>query len=85
MALPAFLIYGCLYLYPAITNLFYATKRWDGIRTPTNVGLRNFTYMFTNDGTFIKVLGNNFRFTLDRKSTRLNSSHVSESRMPSSA
>ena len=64
MALPAFLIYGCLYLYPAITNLFYATKRWDGIRTPTNVGLRNFTYMFTNDGTFIKVLGNNFRFTL---------------------
>ena len=53
-----------IYLYPAITNLFYATKRWDGIRTPTNVGLRNFTYMFTNDGTFIKVLGNNFRFTL---------------------
>lgn len=64
MALPAFLIYGVLYLYPAISNLFYATKRWDGIRTPTNVGLRNFTYMFTNDGTFIKVLGNNFRFTL---------------------
>lgn len=64
MALPAFLIYGVLYLYPAISNLFYATMRWDGIRTPTNVGLRNFTYMFTNDGTFIKVLGNNFRFTL---------------------
>ena len=64
MALPAFLIYGFLYLYPAISNLFYATKRWDGIRTPTNVGLRNFTYMFTNDGTFMKVLGNNFRFTL---------------------
>ena len=64
MALPAFLIYGCLYLYPAISNLFYATKRWDGIRTPTNVGFHNFSYMFTNDGTFIKVLGNNFRFTL---------------------
>ncbi len=64
MAVPACIIYFSLYLYPAVSNLFYATKRWDGIRTPTDVGIRNFTYMFTNDGTFIKVLGNNFRFTL---------------------
>ena len=35
----------------------------------------------TPDAFFRKVLP----FTLDRKSTRLNSSHVSESRMPSSA
>jgi raffinose/stachyose/melibiose transport system permease protein len=62
MALPAFAIYAALYLYPTFSNMFYATKRWDGIKEPQNVGLRNFTYMFSNDDLFIKALGNNFKF-----------------------
>lgn len=66
MALPATLVYGSLYLYPALTNLFYATTRWKGQPEDPieQVGLGNFRRMFTNDDTFIKVLGNNFRFTL---------------------
>ena len=46
---------------------------------------------FSKDGTFIKTWGKkgtgpgDFETPQDRKSTRLNSSHVSESRMPSSA
>ncbi|MFZ9542279.1 MAG: carbohydrate ABC transporter permease [Candidatus Nanopelagicaceae bacterium] len=64
MALPAFLIYGFLYLYPALSNLLYATRRWDGVNPPENVGFRNFTYMFTNDDVFLKSINNNLRFTL---------------------
>ena len=62
MALPAFLIYAALYLYPTFSNMFYATKRWDGIKPAKNVGLHNFTNMFTNDNLFIKAMGNNFKF-----------------------
>ena len=36
-------------------------------------------------GTSLHYWGQHWRFSPDRKSTRLNSSHVSESRMPSSA
>ena len=41
----------------------------------------------STDGTrdTLTTLQRELGFTLDRKSTRLNSSHVSESRMPSSA
>ena len=42
--------------------------------------------LFTPDSGSIEVMGNDMRKNaVDRKSTRLNSSHVSESRMPSSA
>ena len=64
MALPAFTIYAALYLYPTISNVFYATKRWDGINPPQNVGARNFTYMFSNDNLFLKSMGNNLKFML---------------------
>ena len=37
------------------------------------------------DGKPITLLEQNFDFDLDRKSTRLNSSHIQKSRMPSSA
>ena len=42
---------------------------------------------YTKDHEWIRVEGNigTIGITEDRKSTRLNSSHVSESRMPSSA
>lgn len=64
MALPAFLIYASLYLYPALSNLLYATQKWDGITTPEFTGLRNMTYLLTEDDLFRKALGNNLRFML---------------------
>jgi len=64
MAIPAFTIYAFLYLYPALTNLLYATRRWDGISEPENVGFRNFSYMFTNDDVFFQSIGNNLRFMI---------------------
>lgn len=62
MALPAFLIYAFLYLYPALSNLLYATQKWDGITTPEFTGLRNISYLLTQDDLFRKALGNNLRF-----------------------
>lgn len=63
MALPALAIYAFLYLYPAISNLLYATKRWDGVTKPTFVGLHNFVNMVNNDDLLHKVVGNSFKFT----------------------
>ncbi len=63
MALPALAIYSFLYLYPAISNLLYATKRWDGVTKPQFVGLHNFVNMATNDDLLHKVVGNSFKFT----------------------
>ena len=62
MALPAFLIYAFLYLYPALSNLLYATQKWDGITTPEFTGFRNMQYLLTQDDLFRKALGNNLRF-----------------------
>lgn len=64
MALPAFLVYASLYLYPALSNLLYATQKWDGITSPEFTGLRNITYLLTEDDLFRKALGNNLRFML---------------------
>ena len=63
MAFPAVAIYAFLYLYPALTNLLYATQRWDGVTKPEFVGLTNFVHLLTNDDLFRKILGNNLRFT----------------------
>lgn len=62
MALPAFLIYAFLYLYPALSNLLYATQKWDGITTPEFTGFRNMQFLLTQDDLFRKALGNNLRF-----------------------
>lgn len=64
MAVPALAIYSFLYLYPAIQNLLYSFTRWDGITEPESIGLRNFTYMVTNDILFRKVFANNIKFAL---------------------
>jgi len=63
MAAPAALLYGFLYLYPAVSNLLYSTQRWDGVTKPEFVGLRNFKYLIANDLTFHKIVGNNIRFS----------------------
>lgn len=63
MAAPAALVYSILYLYPAVSNLFYSTKRWDGVTPPQNVGLHNFKYLISNDITFHQIVGNNMKFS----------------------
>jgi raffinose/stachyose/melibiose transport system permease protein len=64
MAAPAITLYSFLYLYPALSNLLYATQRWDGVTKPEFVGLKNFIHLLTDDDLFIKILGNNIRFTI---------------------
>jgi len=63
MGAPALLLFLAFYLYPALQNLQFATRRWDGITEPENVGFRNFTNLLTNDDLFYKTLGNNIEFT----------------------
>ncbi len=64
MAFPAVAVYSFLYLYPAIQNLLYATERWDGVTKPEQVGFHNFAHLATDDDLFMKIVGNNIRFTL---------------------
>jgi raffinose/stachyose/melibiose transport system permease protein len=63
MGAPALTLFLAFYLYPALQNLQFATRRWDGISEPENVGFRNFTNLLTNDDLFYKTLGNNIEFT----------------------
>ena len=57
----------------------------DPLRFPSGPSCKvgDFVLVRPNTGTRIKIHGREFR--LDRKSTRLNSSHSQQSRMPSSA
>jgi raffinose/stachyose/melibiose transport system permease protein len=63
MSAPALLLFLAFYLYPALQNLQFATRRWDGISEPENVGIGNFKNLLTNDDLFYKTLGNNLEFT----------------------
>ena len=63
MGSPALILFLAFYLYPALQNLQFATRRWDGISEPENVGFRNFTNLLTNDDLFYKTLGNSIEFT----------------------
>ena len=63
MGAPALFLFLAFYLYPALQNLQFATRRWDGITPPEPVGFRNFTNLLTNDDLFYKTLGNNLEFT----------------------
>ncbi len=55
MGLPALLLFLAFYLYPALQNLQFATRRWDGITEPEFAGFRNFTNLLTNDDLFFKT------------------------------
>lgn len=63
MGFPAALLFSAFYLVPFIANLRYSLTRWDRITEPQFVGLKNFVNLLTNDDLFLKVLGNNLRFT----------------------
>ena len=55
----------------------YAGQKFGGVK-PAN-------FLDIGGGASAQVMADGLSIILDRKSTRLNSSHVSESRMPSSA
>ncbi|MFM7359862.1 MAG: carbohydrate ABC transporter permease [Actinomycetota bacterium] len=63
MGAPALFLFLAFYLYPALQNIRYATRRWDGISEPESVGFGNFINLLTNDDLFYKTLGNNLEFT----------------------
>jgi raffinose/stachyose/melibiose transport system permease protein len=63
MGLPAAILFAVFYFLPFIANLRYSLTRWDRISEPQFVGFKNFINLLTNDDLFLKVLGNNLRFT----------------------
>ena len=77
------LIYLFINNYMPMAGLVVAFKNYnvvDGIFGSPWAGLSNFTYLFNDAWTIQEI-----RCFIDRKSTRLNSSHVKRSRMPASA
>ena len=64
-------------------------NRWSVIETHRQTGSSGWmTYSdieLLSDDFFTREMTHNLHFNLDRKSTRLNSSHIQKSRMPSSA
>ena len=80
------------YIYPALASLYYSFTDFKILAEPRFIGLANYQRMIS-DPIFWQALGNTLYLTLigiplaviDRKSTRLNSSHSRASRMPSSA
>ena len=84
-----FTILCIAWLYPVFMILMNSLKTERAITTShafelpnaeTFVGLKNYIYGI-QEMDFLS----SFWYSLDRKSTRLNSSHLNESRMPSSA
>lgn len=63
MGMPAALLFTIFYFVPFVANLRYSLTRWDRITEPKFVGFHNFANLLTNDDLFLKVLGNNLRFT----------------------
>ena len=71
--LPTLLAFIIGFIWPFIWGIYLSFQRFTTVSKTTFVGLQNYINVFS-DETF-----------LDRKSTRLNSSHSRKSRMPSSA
>lgn len=62
--LPALLLYGGLFLYPAIRTLLIAFTSWDGITDAmTYVGLDNFAQL-VRDKSFLNSITNTFVFVI---------------------
>ena len=95
--LPAIIIVLALFVYPIISSFYFSFTNKNLIRpTYDFVGLDNYIAVLKDKG-FWNAFLNSLKWTIfslggqllvgftDRKSTRLNSSHNRESRMPSSA
>ena len=56
---PALLVYGLLYLTPALAAFALSLTRFDGVSPPLWVGLDNYQELFSLQGLFIKGLQHN--------------------------
>ena len=78
-------------LATALPLYWKAGARWERDWRSQNTDVQNYTYTGPRGigpflgAQFVQAAGNYGPFPLDRKSTRLNSSHSQQSRMPSSA
>ncbi|MEN9937611.1 MAG: hypothetical protein RLZZ387_4190 [Chloroflexota bacterium] len=61
--LPALLIYSVFKLVPLVGGFYLALLRWDGIKPPEFIGLRNFERMF-GDERLIGALWNNVQYAV---------------------
>ena len=72
------------YWFPAYSNYLFPTESLANLEFLSQVGLVLFMFVIGME-LDLKILRNQIRDSIDRKSTRLNSSHIPLSRMPSSA
>lgn len=56
---PALLVYGLLYLLPALSAFALSLTRFDGVSAPIWVGLGNYFELFSRQGLFFRALLNN--------------------------
>ena len=56
---PALLVYGLLYLLPALSAFALSLTRFDGVSAPIWVGLDNYLELFSRQGLFFRALLNN--------------------------
>lgn len=62
LAIPALLVYVAFLVGPTLAAFYYSLTRWDGINSPTFVGLDNFVHL-TTDSDFLAALLNTLIFT----------------------
>ena len=84
MCLAAVVLFTLFVVLPFAVGVYTSFFKWDGFSDMKFNGLKNYLYVFQDD-IYWKAIKNTFVYAIDRKSTRLNSSHLARSRMPSSA
>lgn len=56
--MPSVFLYTVFLIFPAISSLYYALLKWDGVSGKKFIGLDNFADLFFHDRYFGTVLGN---------------------------
>lgn len=62
--LPWLIGVAVFFLYPLVATVYFSFTSYDQINPPEFVGLRNWTYVFTQYGPFFQSLGNTFWLVL---------------------
>ena len=86
--LPFLLVFFTFTVWPVVMSMGLSFTTYNVFEAPRFLGFENYVKLFFNDSVFLTAMQNTFLLSIivgDRKSTRLNSSHPSSSRMPSSA
>src|SRR5262245_9961266 len=60
---PPLALYALFVLLPAFNAFRYSLTRWDGLSTPTWVGLQNFANISKSGSDFLPAIGHNFYLT----------------------